>query len=135
MLSVTKTREKSRLSFPLIPMAFLQLLALLLPINFFQSGAFKMRFNVYHNGNRTTARVSDDLWELFIDAHGRDRQAALMAVNECIRGWYGLTFKNTPAYLIESYFMRVIRNSMLPPIAFNRDPKQHESGVRNGRQD
>ncbi len=132
---VIEIAEKFARSVLLFGLVFLQLLGWLLLKNFLQSGVFNMRFNVYHNGKRTTARVPDDLWELFIDAHDSDTQEALIQVSQYVGRWYGMHLKESPAELLKRYFMRTIRDSMLPPIAACRDPKQDKSGVRNARQD
>lgn len=39
-----------------------------------------MRFNVVYNGKRTTARLPDDLWELFVLAMDSDRLNAVSEV-------------------------------------------------------
>lgn len=39
-----------------------------------------MRFDVVYNGKRTTARLSDEMWELFIAAFRNDRLRAISEV-------------------------------------------------------
>lgn len=36
-----------------------------------------MRFNVWFNGKRTTARIADDVWELFVFVCGGDDAAQM----------------------------------------------------------
>ncbi len=91
------------------------------------------RLNVSWNGKRTTARFPAYLWLLALRASQltddglRDYMIGRLGYEDQ-SGLSGLTASEETTMILVSLI-----SIQLPPIAFNRDPKQPESAFRDGK--
>ena len=92
-----------------------------------------MRLNAKYNQTRTTVRIPDELWELFVIAVGSEDEA-VTDIKSFLSEYTSVRKESSSASQVARwYIVGYVRRSIAPPIGFNPDPKNDKSALRDAR--
>lgn len=92
-----------------------------------------MRFNAEYREIRTTVRIPDELWELYVLANGSE-ESAVADVREFLRDYQSVRKEPSSASQVARWYMvGYVKKSIVPAVGFNPHPEQGKSASRDAR--
>ena len=92
-----------------------------------------MRFNAQYQGSRTTVRIPDELWQLFVASAGSE-ESARSEVREFLAQYQSVRKPASSASQVARWFIvGYVRRSIVTPVGFNPDPENGKSASRDAR--